>query len=121
MNAQEIFNKVATHLLTQNAQSKSGFGNSGPGCRYRNPEGLACAAGCLLTDEEAALADGLGNWVQVVMSVAIDVSRYDDHTNLIQTLQSVHDRNSPHDWVKALAGVAEDHALATEVLGGALG
>lgn len=46
MTNEEIFEKVRTHLLTQNAKSMiDGI------CLYRGPNGLKCAVGCLIEDE----------------------------------------------------------------------
>lgn len=59
MNEQEIFDTVANHLLTQNAKAQDGFH-----CRYRTKDGLKCAIGCLIKEEdykpemEYHLADG---------------------------------------------------------------
>lgn len=120
MNAQEIYDKVAVHLLTQNAKSMTGelsaFGK--PLCAYRSPEGLSCAAGCLLTDEEAK---GLDNnrgtaWTAVKLWSTVDVSRYDEHTDLIQELQTVHDHTEVDQWGIELAKLAEKHNLSTAVL-----
>jgi hypothetical protein len=47
MNAQEIFDKVVTHLRTQGKQAK----NTSDDCVYRRPNGLMCAVGCLIPDE----------------------------------------------------------------------
>ncbi len=47
MNRQELFTKVATHLLTQNARSL----NASMQCAYRGANGLKCAAGALIPDE----------------------------------------------------------------------
>ena len=47
MNHQEVFDKVATHLLTQNARSR-GSGNS---CQYLSHDGKMCAVGCLFPKE----------------------------------------------------------------------
>jgi len=53
MDKQKIFNKVAKHLLTQNAKSqqsrKGPFADSAM-CLYRNGT-RACAIGCLIPDE----------------------------------------------------------------------
>lgn len=46
MNAQEIFDKVATHLATQKVASFQRF----QGCLYRGPNGTMCAVGCLIPD-----------------------------------------------------------------------
>lgn len=47
MTNQEIFDKVATHLLSQGKRSALG----GVGCAYRGDGGLQCAIGCLIPDE----------------------------------------------------------------------
>lgn len=44
---QEIFDHVATHLITQGQQSKAEGSSS---CLYRAPLGLMCAAGCVIPD-----------------------------------------------------------------------
>lgn len=48
MNKQEIFTKVATHLLTQNARS---FGPKTGQCAYRGADDRMCAAGVLIPDD----------------------------------------------------------------------
>lgn len=52
---QEIFNTVATHLLTQNAKSFShfvdSFGDWREDCFYRGCDGLKCAIGALIPDD----------------------------------------------------------------------
>ena len=49
MTEQEVFNKVWDHIITQGKPSLSGEGK----CRYRGPNGLKCAAGIFLTDEQS--------------------------------------------------------------------
>ena len=49
MTTQEVFDKVATHLLTQNFKSVDDFGRC---CLYRGPEGTKCAVGILIPDEQ---------------------------------------------------------------------
>ena len=46
MTQQQIFDKVATHLLTQGAKSMMG-----DTCRYRGSNGAKCAVGCLIKDD----------------------------------------------------------------------
>jgi hypothetical protein len=49
MTDQEIFDKVALHLLSY---AKQGFKSvDDRGCLYRNGEGLSCAVGCLIPDD----------------------------------------------------------------------
>jgi len=50
MNKQEFFDKVARHLLTQNAKSIEAFERNAK-CLYRGPNGMKCVAGCLIPDE----------------------------------------------------------------------
>ena len=45
---QELFDKIATHLLTQGARSENSLGK----CLYRGEFGRKCAVGCLISDEE---------------------------------------------------------------------
>src|SRR4051812_610560 len=51
MTDQEIFDKVATHLLTQNAKSLLLEPGQPISCLYRGREGKKCAIGCLIPDE----------------------------------------------------------------------
>ena len=46
--AQEVYSQVRNHMLTQGIQSMIEF----HGCQYHGPEGLMCAAGCLVSDTE---------------------------------------------------------------------
>lgn len=46
MNAQQIFDKVATHLAAQKFPSR----DNGHACRYRSQSGYSCAVGCLIPD-----------------------------------------------------------------------
>lgn len=50
LTAQSIFDTVAWHLIKQGrpAWAKNGSG----GCMYRTPDGLKCAIGCLIADDE---------------------------------------------------------------------
>ena len=47
MTAQEIYDTVLAHLRKQGRASRTIAG----GCRYRGPDGTACAVGCLIPDE----------------------------------------------------------------------
>lgn len=56
MTNQEAFDKVVQHLKTQKEQSFGPFtnqyGNTQHSCLYRGPDGLKCAVGALIPDEE---------------------------------------------------------------------
>lgn len=109
--AQQIFDQVATHLLTQNKQSmKSGDVNV---CLYRNGEGLKCAAGCLIGDDEykpemdssGTIGGGTkvgSGWGRLVERGLVP----SEHEELITSLQRVHDAYLPTHWGVQLANLA---------------
>lgn len=51
---QEVLDQIAVHLLTQKQKCNNGKDQTDPNyqCLYRNEEGLKCAAGCLIADDE---------------------------------------------------------------------
>ena len=51
---QEVFDRVASHLLTQSARSLL---PDGSGCAYRGANGRMCAVGCLIADYEYEAID----------------------------------------------------------------
>lgn len=90
---QEVFEFIAHHLLTQKIRAMSM-----EGCVYRTLEGLSCAAGCLLNDEEAFVSDGLGIWNILVKNGIVP----DAHAKLIRLLQIIHDGTDPQYWRETL-------------------
>lgn len=123
MNAQEIFNKVATHLLTQNERSVDvPEGSTDLRCAYRSAGGSRrCAAGCLLTDEEAKVADGLDSSSWVYVRDVVDLSRFADHHDMIGGLQVIHDCDEPEKWRSRLHDFAAENGLSRAVLDGDFG
>ena len=100
LSKQEIFDKVAEHLLTQ--MKRSGqlvYGEFE--CLYRGPNGTACAIGCLIPDEEyspdmencsflvnqKAFPDELLRKIGIV-----------ENKGICEDLQSIHDCYEPLDW-----------------------
>lgn len=58
--AQQVFTQVATHLLTQKERSFVIDDRGEELCAYRGDNGLKCAAGCLISnDEYNPIMDGL--------------------------------------------------------------
>ena len=116
MNNQEIFNKVATHLLTQSDKALDEKGD----CMYRGLNGTSCAAGCLIPDElyEPEMEN------ESILNLANDfpdVKAYlrmhrRDTLRLIDRLQNVHDAEPVEYWYVALDATAADFDLNTEVL-----
>lgn len=117
---QEIFDKVAKHLLTQNKKSVISFPDESVCCVYRNPEGLRCAIGCLIPDEkyetyfenrpaddDAILAAcGLEDGNEDILIRDLDFI-----TQLLLALQRVHDRYDPSRWKEELIEVAKNFGL----------
>ena len=96
---QEIFNQAANHLLTQNEKSKGliihnaipelGIAESSNiSCKYRNKEGLKCAIGVFISDEE-----------------------YNEKINLLKKLQRTHDAYKVEEWKERLILIAHEFNL----------
>lgn len=122
MNRQEIFDKVATHLLKQNRKCE----DSDEACCYRN-KGMKCAIGALIPDEiydpvierkrivDILDRDGCGagddsqlyNKVCKSISDFLGITSKEDHYFLFQ-LQRIHDHTKPGRWeykLRHLAGL----------------
>lgn len=105
--AQEVFDQVAVHLLTQDKQSKSN-----KGCVYRNSKGLRCAAGCLISDDEYLAEMETHDWEFLIDEHLVP----EFHHELIKSLQNIHDAYDPIDWLETLVETAEEYLLNTEAL-----
>ena len=95
LSEQQIFEASASHLLTQMQQSKVPDG----GCLYRGPNGLKCAAGIFISDEEYP------SFPERVWDEAVEhrinennIQKY----NLISDLQDIHDYTQPENWYLTL-------------------
>lgn len=128
MDAQSIFDKVATHLFTQGVQSKNLEDTRQP-CAYRGANGTSCAVGCLIPDELYE------PWMDQPGTVTADTCLYEvvserpaigDHLNywvngdLLNQLQGVHDNDdlwcSTDQMRDQLRLVAERHGLDPSIL-----
>lgn len=102
--AQEVFDKVANHLLTQNKKSiDEGLDE----CLYRSPDGLKCAIGCLIPDDM---------YKEEMEGAYIHFRAKEEHEKLLRELQQLHDRKHPKQWRTALAVLATKHKLSVENL-----
>ena len=105
---QQIFDQVARHLLKQKVRAV----NTVDACKYRTENGLMCAAGCLISDEEYdPMFETFGSWASVVRaSRATSVHEY-----FITQLQQMHDtkpsKDQPVDFVARLEQFANKHHL----------
>jgi len=109
MNHQEVYNKVKTHLLTQNEKSK--VHTSGM-CRYRTGTELKCAVGILIPDElydpifEGKRAYALPKFILDVIGV-----ENDQDAEFLNILQSIHDISDVCKWEEKLEEFAINHEL----------
>lgn len=104
--AQEVFDQVAIHLLTQNATSVN---NGSDKCLYRSEVGK-CAAGCLIGDDEYHPdmdSGGSSTWYGLSTRGLVPPG----HLALIVSLQSCHDCYIPNDWKGRLESIAESFSL----------
>lgn len=111
ITAQEVFDHVLEHLREQKGVPCTLLG----ACRYRNGRpGEACAAGCLLTDEEAsAIVEGCPWNAQFRDAPA----RLRPHAELIFYLQRLHDDQNGLQYktsitVEAVSRIAGEFGLA---------
>lgn len=110
MTAQEMFNKVAAHLLSQGKRAIDEHHR----CRYRGANGTKCAIGCLITDDryspgiEASGAQDIH--VREAAGYGIEL------IGLACDLQKIHDNASPANWRTTLENLATLYGLTTEVI-----
>lgn len=101
--AQEVFDQVKTHLLTQMERSVDFISYN----KYRSHNGLKCAAGCLIADDEYTMDMEGRIWSSLVIENIIP----DYHAILIRDLQFLHDCYQPPEWEERLEKVAKKHDL----------
>lgn len=82
---QQVFDQVVSQMIKQGRKSIHENGL----CKYRGPEGLMCAAGCLMSDDEynPNFDKGAGNWDHLIGKGLVP----HHHGALIRTLQVCHD------------------------------
>ena len=114
-NAQEVFNHVIKHLVTQGQRC---YSNHDEICLYHSPEGMSCAVGCLMSDEEYH-PDMEGADVSDIIRTFDQVKWMDDYVYLLGDLQDLHDEE--RTWndegglstigLKDVQFIAENHNL----------
>ncbi len=114
MNRQEIFDRVAKHLLEQGKQS---YCKETDMCMYLNPEGLKCAVGCLISydnyspDLEGKIIENPA--VKKAVRASLRLSRISAQMeDFLGELQILHDsRRKSQRWSELLAHFAAEHGL----------
>ena len=114
VNLQEIFDKVANHLITQNRKSIDDSGNYD--CVYRAYNGDMCAVGCLITDshynpdmEGESVYDGqVMQALSDSLEISIDYLKVNKSPviEMLSELQHAHDYLDPEEWRADLVRVA---------------
>ena len=114
LTQQEIFDKVAVHLLTQNDKSVDGAT-----CLYHGPFGLTCAVGCLIPKE----VDTTGYNSQPISHIpanVCDLMRVDltqtGIKRLLEDLQRIHDMHDVESWYQRLTATAASWLLSRDAL-----
>jgi len=110
---QQIFDQVARHLLKQGKRAVSAQGR----CKYRTDDGLKCAAGCLISDEEYdSNFEMRGSWPSVVTYASSTVTHV--HEQFITELQRMHDKTPTLieeidgvDFTARLSAFAQEYGL----------
>lgn len=110
MTKQEIFDKVAIHLLTQKTQSIE-FGS----CLYRGPGGLKCAAGCLIPDS-IYNPKMEGQPALTLFSNTPGLDEFVEQARFIDNLQLIHDHEYPENWKDTLERMASWANLSSDIL-----
>lgn len=108
---QEVFDQAASHILRQNKKS---LNPNGIGCAYRGNDGLKCAAGCFISDDEykpamdsyGMEALGLG-WDDMINEGFAPTQ----HNRLINELQGIHDIAPVDEWKDQLERLANRYNL----------
>lgn len=112
MTKQQMFDRVATHLLTQKKRAMK-LGT----CRYRGPGGTKCAIGALIPD--AAYTDDLEDYTVYSPAVCDAAGIGPQQQELARRLQQIHDTEVPRVWRRKLEEVAQTFRLNKKVLNAA--
>jgi hypothetical protein len=116
MTNQEVYDRIKTHLLTQNKKAQIEITNDEgfivTVCRYRTPEGLKCAVGCLIEDydeefEGKPVILHFGGQPTRVGEYLIELGYDYTQLKLMSDLQSAHDSYEVNFWPFELEQVAK--------------
>jgi len=104
MTAQELFDIVFKHLMSQSAKSMMVV-EGGFSCAYRGKDGLKCGIGILIPDEDYR-EDMEGFAVQNLLAKGACLCHLAAHRELLYKLQGIHDEDPVEDWGRALRETA---------------
>lgn len=116
LSKQQVFDKVALHLLKQNKRSEESANGA---CLYRGPNGTMCAVGCLIPDElyDSSTEETSAHYVitgddRLQKLFEPDVTR----NFFLGKLQSIHDIEPVDWWYFYLTEFAVKQGLSTDIL-----
>ena len=108
MKKKQVFQTVATHLLTQKSKS---IGPDDTGmCMYKHDSGRSCAVGVLIDsknyqlDLEGKATDHLEVTQAIEKSLDTNITKSD--RDLLCKLQDIHDYSTVDSWREELQGLA---------------
>ncbi len=106
MTKQQLFDRVAAHLIRQQEQSR----HSG-GCLYRGPNGLRCAVGVLIPDGLYHESFEQSFVPALPAAVLAEIGLVGEALETARALQAIHDNEHPQDWPATLIAFAEEWRL----------
>ena len=101
---QHLFDTMVNHLRKQQAQSHLGMA----GCAYRGNDGLKCAVGCLISDDEYLPEMEGSSLSQLELAEQINDS---ETTELLEAFQMAHDQVRIDYWELEFKRLAEKFNL----------
>ena len=116
MDRQEVFNKVATHLLTQKSKAQKLVDDEfRAACYYLMEDGRKCAVGCLLPDGHPGqkLMGTVSNllWQYPDLAYLWEVDELNNDVWFLTRLQEIHDSVDVENWHYQLTQFARDQKL----------
>jgi len=107
---QETFDKVVRHLGKQKEKSVGPTG----ACKYRGLNGLQCAAGCLISDEDYRLTMEGCSIVTTSRDIfaCLGVIIEGERIHLVSSLQNIHDECVVPAWRSKLLKLAKEYNLS---------
>lgn len=115
----DVFNTIQAHLLKQNARSMGEYdsaeftGEDNP-CMYRNEDGLSCAVGCLITDDNYdKTIEGMGMTPSVLTAIesSLDIEVDQPLRTMLTELQHLHDSVDVGLWKNELIDLEDTLTL----------
>lgn len=120
LSPQQVFDRVATHLIQQGHASFCVNDLDNPTCMYRGPYGAKCAVGCLISDDDYKPEyEGKSATVSDIFKI-LPVEQTGYMESFVSDLQSAHDiqfADGDFDkWLGQMFLVAKDFNLSANVL-----